>query len=128
MRVFAAALLSAFVVALVACSGMQDAGPRAMRATFPILSLSTVFAGTYQGQTQAVQSVVAWSFLIAHEDFPEADADWTTRTLPTSSDPRAHIHPSAGPTRAENAPNNSVLAFHPGALRHHRQRGIAGVM
>lgn len=107
--------------------GMQDAEQRAMRAKFPFLALVTVPVQTYKGQTQAIQSVAAWNFLIAHKDFPEADAYWIARTLLGSSDPRASIHPSAGPTRAENAQNNSVLPFHPGALRYYRERGIAGV-
>lgn len=107
--------------------GMQDAEQRAMLSRFPFLALATVPAGTYKGQTQAIRSVAAWNFLIAHKDFPEADAYWITRTLLSSTDPRAQIHRSAGPTRAENAPNNSVLAFHPGALRFYRERGIAGV-
>lgn len=107
--------------------GLQDAEQRAMRARFPYLAPATVPAGTYKGQSQAIQSVAAWNFLIAHEDFPEADAYWITRTLLGSSDPRAQIHSSAGATRAENARNNNVLAFHPGALRYYRERGIAGV-
>jgi uncharacterized protein len=107
--------------------GMQATEQRVMQARFPFLALATVAAGTYKGQTQAIQSVAAWNFLIAHQDFPEADAYLITRTLLDSSDPRAHIHPSAGPTRAENAPKNSVLPFHTGALPYYRERGIAGV-
>ena len=107
--------------------GMQDTEQQAMRAKFPFLALVTVPVQTYKGQTQAIQSVAAWNFLIAHQAFRAADAYWIARTLLGSSDPRASIHPSAGPTRAENAQNNSVRPFHPGALRYYRERGIAGV-
>jgi uncharacterized protein len=107
--------------------GMEDAEQRAMRARFPFLSPTTVPAGTYRGQSQAIQSVAGWNFLVAHQDFPEADAYWITRTLLGSTDPRAQIHASAGPTLAQNARNNTVLPFHQGALRYYRERGIADV-
>jgi uncharacterized protein len=107
--------------------GLQDPELQAMRKRFPFLSPATVPPGTYKGQSKTIQSVAAWNFLIAHQDFPEADAYWITRALLGSSDPRAQIHASAGPTRAENAPNNNVLAFHPGALRYYRERAIPGL-
>mgnify|MGYP003480587986 CR=1 FL=1 len=43
-----------------------------------------------------------------------------------AADPKA-IHASAGPTRAANAPNNTVVPFHPGALRFYREQGVSGV-
>ena len=44
------------------------------------------------------------------------------RCRPT--DPRAEIHASAAGTRAQNAPANTVLPFHPGAARYYAERGI----
>ena len=106
---------------------MNDAEQQAMKTKFPFLALATVPTATYKGQTQAIKSVAAWNFLIAHKDFPAADAYWITRTLLSSTDPKAQIHSSAGPTTAGNAPSNTVVPFHPGALRYYQERGIAGV-
>ena len=107
--------------------GMTGAEQQAMLARFPFLAKALVPAATYRGQSQAIQSVAAWNFMIAHKDLPAADAYWITRSLMSSSDPRSQIHVSAGPTRAQNAVNNTVVPFHPGALRYYRERGITGI-
>ncbi len=98
----------------------------AMLGRFPFLSPATVAAGTYRGQAAPLQSVAAWNFIMAHKDLPEADAYWITRTVLGAADPAA-IHASARPTRAENAGNNTVVPFHPGALRYLRERGVTGL-
>lgn len=106
--------------------GLDDAELAAMLRRFPFLSPALVPAGTYRGQTQPLRSVAAWNFVMAHKDFPEADAYWITRTVLSAPDPKA-IHASAGPTRAANAPSNTVVPFHPGALRYYREQGISGL-
>ena len=107
--------------------GLSDNEQRTMQAKFPFLALATVPVGTYKGQSQSIKSVAAWNFLIAHRDLPQADAYWITRSLLSSTDPRAQIHSSAGPTKAENAPSNTVVPFHPGALRYYKEKGITGL-
>lgn len=106
--------------------GLTDAELGAMLKRFPFLSPASVAADTYRGQSNALKSVAAWNFVMAHKDLPEADAYWLTRTVLGASDPKA-IHASAGPTRAANAPNNTVAPFHPGALRFYRERGVGGL-
>jgi TRAP transporter TAXI family solute receptor len=106
--------------------GLTDAELGAMLKRFPFLSPASVAADTYRGQSNALKSVAAWNFVMAHKDLPEADAYWLTRTVLGASDPKA-IHASAGPTRAANAPNNTVVPFHPGALRFYRERGVGGL-
>ena len=54
--------------------------------------------------------------MVAHNDLPDADAHFITRTVLLSSDPQA-IHSSALPTRTANALNNTAVLLHPGALR-----------
>lgn len=106
--------------------GLTDAELGAMLKRFPFLSPASVAPNTYRGQASALKSVAAWNFVMAHKDLPEADAYWLTRTVLSASDPKA-IHASAGPTRAANAPNNTVVPFHPGALRFYREQRIGGL-
>ncbi len=106
--------------------GLTDAELAAMLKRFPFLSPASVASNTYRGQGAPLQSVAAWNFVMAHKDMSEADAYWITRTALSAADPQL-IHPSAGPTRAANAPNNTVVPFHPGALKFYRERGIAGL-
>lgn len=106
--------------------GLTDAELAAMLKRFPFLSPASVAPNTYRGQASALKSVAAWNFVMAHKDLSEADAYWLTRTVLVASDPKA-IHASAGPTRAANAPNNTVVPFHPGALRFYREQRIDGL-
>jgi hypothetical protein len=106
--------------------GLTDAELAAMLKRFPFLSAANVAPNTYRGQGAALKSVAAWNFVIANKDLSDADAYWITRTVLSAADSKA-IHNSAGPTRAENAPNNTVVPFHQGALRFYRERGISGL-
>jgi uncharacterized protein len=103
--------------------GLNAAEVAAVLKMFPFFSPATVPAGTYRGQTQALSSVAAWNFVLAHKDMPDADAYWITRKVLDTPNPLV-IAPSAGPTRAANARTNTVVAFHPGALRYYREKGI----
>ena len=106
--------------------GLGDDELRAMLNRFPFLSPASVAPNTYRGQTSALKSVAAWNFIMAHKDMSDADAYWITRTALSAADPKT-IHASAGPTRAANAPNNTVVPFHPGALKFYSEQGIAGL-
>jgi uncharacterized protein len=99
----------------------------AMLKSFPFLSATTVPPSTYRGQTSALRSVAAWNFVVAHKDLSDADAYWITRTILAVAEPRNLLHTSAEPTRAENAVHNTVMPFHPGALRYLNQRGLRGL-
>lgn len=106
--------------------GLADGELAAMLQRFPFLSPASVAPDTYRGQGASLKSVAAWNFVVAHKDLPEADAYWITRTVLSAKDPKA-IHASAGPTRTANAPNNTVVPFHPGASRFYREQGLQGL-
>jgi uncharacterized protein len=61
--------------------------------------------------------------VMAHKDLPDADAYFITKTILSASDPKA-IHASAAPTRTANAPFNTVVPFHPGALKFYKEQGL----
>jgi uncharacterized protein len=106
--------------------GLADDELAAMLKRFPFLSPASVAPNTYRGQGASLKSVAAWNFIVAHKDLPEADAYWITRTVLSAQDPKT-IHASAGPTRMANAPNNTVVPFHPGASRFYREQGLQGL-
>lgn len=103
--------------------GLTDAEVASMLKRFPFLSPATVGANMYRGQTSPIKSVAAWNFVMAHKDLPDADAYFITKTILSAHDPKA-IAVSAEPTRTANAPNNTVVPFHPGALRFYIEEGL----
>jgi uncharacterized protein len=103
--------------------GLNDEAQAAMLKRFAFLSPALIAANTYRGQTQAVKSVAAWNFIMAHIDFPEADAYWITRQVLSLDNP-LQIHASAAPTRMQNAALNRVVPFHAGAMRFYKEKGV----
>jgi uncharacterized protein len=104
--------------------GIEERDITPMLSRFPALVQTNVPEGTYRGQTAPLRSVAAWNFVLAHKDMPDVVAAQLTRTVLTSANPAGDIHASAAATRRENAPNNGVVPFHPGALTVYREMGI----
>lgn len=103
--------------------GLNDLEVAAMLKRFPFLSQATVAPNMYRGQTGPIKSVAGWNFVMAHKDLPNADAYFITKTILSAANPKA-IAVSAEPTRTVNAPNNTVVPFHPGALQFYREKGL----
>ena len=106
--------------------GLADDELAAMLRRFPFLSPAVVAPNMYRGQTGPLKSVAAWNFVMARSDLPDADAYAVTQTVLSAADPKA-MHPSAVPTRVVNAFNNTVVPFHPGALKFYREQGVQGL-
>jgi uncharacterized protein len=105
--------------------GLSDTEVAAMLAKLPALSATTIPAGTYKGQIAAIKSVSAWNFVVANKDLPDDVAYAITKAVLSPADPRSEIYPTAAGTRAENAGNNRILPFHPGAMKFYREAGVA---
>jgi TRAP transporter TAXI family solute receptor len=104
--------------------GLEAPVVAAVRARLPYLADTTIASGTYAGQAAPILSFAAWNFVVANAALPEDAAYRLTRAALSAADPRAEIHPSAAGTRAQNAPANGVVPFHPGAARYYAERGI----
>lgn len=104
--------------------GLEAPVIAAVVARLPYLTPTTVPAGTYRGQQAPILSFAAWNFVVANAALPEEVAYAVTRAALSAGDPAREIHPSAGGTRAENARANAVMAFHRGAGRYLRERGV----
>ena len=117
-------LKAAADVADVVIFGVAEQDMAAMLARFPALAPTSVSADSYRGQATALRSVAAWNFILAHKDLPDEVAAQLTRAALSSANPATDIHASASFTRRENAPSNSVVPFHPGALSVYREMGV----
>ena len=106
--------------------GLSDAEVVAMLKRFPFLSAATIAPNMYRDQNSPIKSVAAWNFLMAHKDLSDADAYFITKTILSAADPKT-IAASAAPTRTANAPTNTVVPFHPGALRFYTEQGLRGL-
>ena len=105
--------------------GMNDSEVVAMLRRF-FLSPAVVAPNMYRGQATLVKSVAAWNFVMAHKDLPDADAYFITKTILAAADPKV-MHASAATTRTANASNNTVVPFHPGALRFYKEQSVEGL-
>ncbi len=105
--------------------GIDEEALAAFLKRFPYLARYSIPAGSYQGQGAALPSAAVWNFVLAHPSLPEGAAHAITKSLLEKTDALAAAYAAAGATRAENAPANGFLPFHPGAARYYRERGVA---
>jgi uncharacterized protein len=101
--------------------GFSPSERDAMLRRFPFMASATIPPGTYRGQDGPVESVAAWNFVMANCEFPEDAAYLITKAVLGTQDPAAAIHSSARSTKIENAVTNTIVPFHPGALRYYRE-------
>jgi TRAP transporter TAXI family solute receptor len=104
--------------------GLDDEALAAFLKRFPYLARYSIPAGSYAGQGAPLASAAVWNFVLAHPSLPDGAAYAITKTLLENTDALAAVYAAARASRAENAPANGFLPFHPGAARFYRERGI----
>jgi len=118
--------------AAMAGAGGRFVGPdadeiRRILGKNPALKPATLPAGSYAGQDAALDSVGAWSFVLARPQLPEETGYLLARALHRAEAVLAARLPQARETTAANtvaaAPREDLL--HPGALKYFREAGIA---
>jgi len=97
-----------------------------IRAKHTFLKPLTIPAGSYPGQSAAIDSVGSWSFILVRESLPEDVAYRLAKTLHGIEGEFCKKLPQACETTAANtvsaAPNVDLI--HPGVLKYFREIGV----
>jgi uncharacterized protein len=109
------------VDAVVFALDASDIAP--MLAKFPALAATRVAANSYRGQSNELNSIAAWNFVMTHRDTPNDVVTWLLQSVFDTASPLP-MHASATNTRIENARSNRVVPFHSAAQRFYAARGI----
>lgn len=90
--------------------------------TFPVAAFQMP-ASTYSTLDEDSRVVSMWNFAIAGCDLPEDFIYEVTKVTMENNDKMRNVHRSAETTIPENIVHNSVLPFHPGAVRWYEENG-----
>lgn len=97
-----------------------DLVPKIVAKYGPVYSVGVIPKGVYKGVDVDTQAIASTTLLVVREDFPEDVAYWITRTLFEKKADLVLIHKSA----EELTATGSSVAFHPGAIRYFKEKGI----
>lgn len=89
----------------------------------PFVSV-TIPAGTYDGQTEDVQTAAVGNFLVSHEGVSEETAYQMTKLLFENLDKMAASHAAARDIDVNKAIEGMPIPLHPGAERYYREVGV----
>jgi TRAP transporter TAXI family solute receptor len=102
---------------------MDDDTLRTMMEIVPAMQPFLIPADTYEDQPEGLQTVSLWNFAIAHKDMPESLAYEITKLAMENHERMVQNHAAAKETLPENVVKNTVIPFHPGAIRWFRENG-----
>jgi TRAP transporter TAXI family solute receptor len=81
-------------------------------------------AGTYEGQTEDVETAAVGNFLITHEGVPEETVYQMTKLLFENLDKMTAAHAAAKAIDPAKATDGMPVPLHPGAERYYKEKGI----
>jgi TRAP transporter TAXI family solute receptor len=96
-----------------------------IRVALPELSETVIRKGTYKQLQEDQRTVGVFNFGIVHKDLPEDLVYQVVKTVLENNEALAKAHPAARESVLENWRRNTVIPFHPGALRYLKERGIS---
>ena len=103
---------------------VSDDAYQALHARMPTVGRAVIPAGSYEGQTDDVDTITATMIIVAAADMPEDDAYWITRALVENIDRVRGLHGSYAdltPAAMAEVPGGGL---HPGAERYYREIGV----
>jgi TRAP transporter TAXI family solute receptor len=102
---------------------MDDETLAKMMEIVPAMQPFLIPADTYEDQPEGLQTVSLWNFAIAHKDMPESLAYEITKLAMENHERMVQNHAAAKETLPENVVKNTVIPFHPGAIRWFKENG-----
>ena len=103
----------------------DDEAMTRLSAEYPFFDRATVPADTYRGQAGELHMLDTGSMhLITSADKDEALVYQVTKTLYEQRDAVVQRHAAGRAINEKNAPRNTGVDFHPGAIRFYREAGI----
>jgi TRAP transporter TAXI family solute receptor len=84
----------------------------------------TIPAGTYEGQTEDVQTAAVGNILVTHSDVPEETVYQMTKALFENLDQMTAAHAAAEDIKLEGATEGLPIPLHPGAERYYKEAGV----
>lgn len=82
-------------------------------------------AGTYRSVARPVTTLGMWNVAFTHASMPASLAYEIVKAVFEHHDEMVATHASAAETVLENVTRNTVLQYHPGAVRYYREKGLA---
>ena len=104
------------VVVEVPAAVIQSVGAPYIEATIP--------AGTYEGQAADVATAAVPNFLVTRADLPDAEVYAITKAIYENLPELVAAHAAAKGIKLENAMKGSPVAFHPGAEKFFKEKGV----
>lgn len=92
-------------------------------AAKPYYSYGIIPGGVYKNEPNDLDTIVSWTFAIAHKNVPEEIAYQMVKAVFEHHDDFVAAHSSAKTMEAKSVVN-AAIPLHPGAVRYYREAGI----
>ena len=96
----------------------------AVNSVFQVWKHYTIPAGTYPGQTNAIQTISQPNLLVTHVDLPEDMVYKIVKTIYENLDYIRKIHQATQGMSLDLAVSGLSLPLHPGAVRYYEEMGL----
>jgi uncharacterized protein len=96
----------------------------AIRKAMPELTISQIGSGAYTSLDKTYTTVGLYIFAIGRDDLPDELVYQLVKAVFENQPRLAKATPAASDTLPQNVVKNTILPFHPGAVRYYREIGI----